>query len=106
MKLIRKIKFSKVEGVPCARRVLAIVGDSQVGLATLRGLARNGLTAFAVCNSPQGQSAHSRYCAGAWMMDRSRGAPPPVEQVEMLAKELQVGSVMPISESLHKSLSF
>jgi predicted ATP-grasp superfamily ATP-dependent carboligase len=104
MKLIRKPNRSKVEAVSRERRVLAIVGDSQVGLATLRGLARNGLTAFAICNTPQGQSAHSRYCAGAWMMDRSPGAPTPVEQVESLAKKLQVGSVLPISESLHKAL--
>ncbi|MHB8861965.1 MAG: carboxylate--amine ligase [Pirellulaceae bacterium] len=86
------------------RRVIAIVGDSQVGLATLRSLAKNGLTVFAVCNTPQGQSAHSRYCAGAWMFDRSPGAPAPVEQLEWLARETKAGSVMPISESLHKAL--
>lgn len=101
---IRRPKKRMLKPTSPDHRVLAIVGDSQVGLWTLRSLARNGLTAFAVCNSPQGQSAHSRYCAGAWMMDRSPGAPPPVEQVETLAKELQVGSVLPISESLHKAL--
>ena len=37
-------------------------------------------------------------------MDRSPGAAPPVEQIRKLADELQVGSVMPISESLHASL--
>ena len=104
MLAIRQPNNQVVKSAPPARRVLAIVGDSQVGLATLRSLARNGLTTFAICNSPQGQSAHSRYCAGAWMMDRSPDALPPEEQVETLAKELQVGSVMPISESLHKAL--
>ena len=38
------------------------------------------------------------------MMDRSPDAPAPVEQMETLARELEVGSVMPISESLHKAL--
>ena len=68
------------------RRVIAIVGDSQVGLATLRSLAKNGLTVYAVCNSDQGQAAHSRYCAGAWVLNRGPEAPPPAEQVERLAK--------------------
>ncbi len=84
--------------------MLAICGDTQVGLSMLRSLARNGLTVYAVCNTPAGQSAHSRYCAGAWVFDRAAGARPPVEQLERLARELQVGSVMPISESLHLAL--
>jgi predicted ATP-grasp superfamily ATP-dependent carboligase len=90
--------------IPRNRQVLALCGDSQVGLWMLRSLAMNGLTVFAVGNSPASQSAHSRYCAGAWMLDRSPGAQPPVEQVLRLAKELGVGSVMPISETFHAGL--
>jgi len=93
-----------VKHVPPERRVLAICGDSQVGLSVLRSLARNGLAVFVVGNSPQSQSAHSRYCAGAWMFDRSPGAPTPVEQLESLARHLGVGSIMPIAESMHKAL--
>ena len=36
--------------------------------------------------------------------DALDAAPAPAEQVETLAKELQVGSVLPISESLHQGL--
>ncbi|MDD4270418.1 MAG: ATP-grasp domain-containing protein [Pirellulales bacterium] len=89
---------------PRRRKILAICGDTQVGLSMLRSLARGGLSAFVVCNSPQGQSAHSRHAAGAWMFDRSPDAPPPVDQLEALAKELDVGSIMPVAEGLHKAL--
>jgi predicted ATP-grasp superfamily ATP-dependent carboligase len=100
------IRSPKTNGkiAPRERRVLALCGDSQVGLWVLRSLAQNGLTAYAVCNTPQGQAAHSRYCAGAWMVDRQPDSPPPVEQVEALARELDVGSIMPISESYHLAL--
>ena len=104
MQEIRSPKPAGSRLLPASRRVLAICGDTQVGLSMLRSLAKNGLSVFAVCNTPQGQSAHSRYAAGAWMFDRSPDAPPPVEQVESLARQLEVGSVMPISESLHKAL--
>ena len=95
---------SEVLNVPRRQKVLAITGDTQVGLSMLRSLARNGLCVFAVCNTAEGQSAHSRYSAGAWMFDRSPDAPPSVGQLEALARQLEVGSVMPISESLHKAL--
>lgn len=85
-------------------KVLALCGDSQVGLSMLRSLAKNGLTVYVVCNSKHGQAAHSRFCAGAWTFDQSDVAKPPVEQIETLAKQLQVGSVMPISEGLHFAL--
>lgn len=91
-------------GADARRKVLALCGDSQVGLWMLRNLAQHGLVVYAVCNSVDGQAAHSRYCAGAWALDRSPDAAPPVEQVELLAKELSVGSVMPISESFHAAL--
>ncbi len=89
---------------PRERRVIAVCGDSQVGLSMLRSLARGGLTVYAVCKSAAGQAAHSRYCAGAWMFDRSDDAPPQVEQLLALATELDAGSVMPIDEQLHQAL--
>jgi predicted ATP-grasp superfamily ATP-dependent carboligase len=89
---------------PRSRRVLAICGDSQVGLWMLRSLAKNGLTVFAVCNTPNGQAAHSRHCAGAWVVDRRPEAASPVGQLEGLARELNVGSIMPIAESYHTAL--
>ena len=99
MILIKKLNSSAEKN--SSRRVLAMCGDTQVGLWMLRSLARRGLAVYALCNSPEGQAAHSRYCAGAWMPDRSPGAAPLIEQVEKLARELGVGSVMPISESYH-----
>lgn len=102
MQLIRKI--DRKPQVESRRKVLALCGDTQVGLAMLRSLARNGLAVYAVCNSKQGQAAHSRYCVGAWAFDRGANAKPIVDQIEKLARELGVGSVMPISEGLHATL--
>lgn len=104
MKLIRPPDLGRLKPVPRDRRVLALCGDTQVGLWMLRSLARNGLTVFAVCNSPQGQAAASRYCAGAWMVDTAPEAPSRVDQLLALARELEVGSIMPISESYHAAL--
>jgi predicted ATP-grasp superfamily ATP-dependent carboligase len=86
------------------QRVLAICGDTQVGLWMLRSLAMNGLTVFAVCNSRMGQAAHSAYCSGAWVLDRGPDAPTRAEQLLTLAKQLNAGSIMPIAESLHAEL--
>jgi len=104
MQVIRRPRFRELKSVPRSRRVLALCGDSQVGLWMLRSLAMNGLTVFAVCNTARGQSAHSRYCSGAWALDRGPDAGPPVDQIEALARQLEVGSVMPIAESYHTTL--
>ena len=104
MQVIRHPKPSSSGSVPRSRRVLAICGDSQVGLWMLRSLARHGLTVYAVCNTPRGQAAHSRYCSGAWAFERGPEAAPPVEQIERLARQLEVGAVMPIAESHHLAL--
>ncbi|MBN1588452.1 MAG: ATP-grasp domain-containing protein [Pirellulales bacterium] len=104
MQVIRPPKRSVPNGCPRSHRILALCGDTQVGLWMLRSLAKHGLTVFAVCNTPKGQAAHSRYCSGSWFLDRSPGAAPPAEQVLNLARQLEVGSVMPISESYHAKL--
>ncbi len=103
MKLIRPPK-PDIATVPRERKVVAVTGDSQVGLWMLRSLARGGLTVFAVCNSHQGQAAYSRFCAGAWYFDRSDAAPPLAQQLLALATELDAGSVMPIAEHIHQAL--
>lgn len=101
---VRRPRRRGSEPMAHRRRVLAICGDSQVGLWMLRSLATGGLTVFAVCNTPKGQAAYSRYCAGAWVLDRGPGALPPVEQIDRLARQLHVGSIMPIAESYHAAL--
>jgi len=104
MQIVRPPKNENLKSASPRRRVVAICGDSQVGLWMLRSLARNGLTVFAICNTVQGQAGHSRYCSGAWVLDRRPDAPPAVEQIERLARELNVGSVMAITEGLHADL--
>jgi predicted ATP-grasp superfamily ATP-dependent carboligase len=86
------------------RRVLAIVGDTQVGLWVVRSLARNGITVHAVVNSRQGQAAHSRYSASAWTLDTRPGDTEFASEIKALAGRLQVGSIMPVSEGYHNAL--
>jgi len=89
---------------PRRRRVLAIVGDTQVGLWVTRSLARNGLKVISVCRSPKGQAAHSRYSADAWMLDSKAHEPAFADEVAQLARRLGVGSIMTIAEGYHRAL--
>ncbi len=89
---------------PRDKRVLALCGDTQVGLWMVRSLARNGLTVFPVVRSPVGQSAHSRYSTGAWAIDKGPKDVEFVDEILTLAQRLDVGSVMTISESYHAVL--
>lgn len=86
------------------RRVLAIVGDTQVGLWVVRSLARNGLTVHAIVNSPQGQSAHSIYSASAWTVTARPHESGFAKEILELVDELEVGSIMPVSEGYHNAL--
>jgi len=86
------------------RRVLAIVGDTQVGLWVVRSMARNGLTVHAVVNSPEGQSAHSRYSASAWTLTHRPSEEGFADEIEALVRQLDVGSIMPVSEGYHNAL--
>ncbi len=70
----------------------------------VRCLSRCGLEVYAVCRSPQGLSAHSRYAAGAWMLTPNASAEDLVDELRILACELDVGSIMPISEGYHSTL--
>ena len=86
------------------RRVLAIVGDTQVGLWIVRSLARNGVEVHAIVNSPQGQSAHSRYSASAWILENNPSQNAFADEILQLAGQLDVASIMPVSESYHNAL--
>jgi len=86
------------------RSVLAIVGDTQVGLWVVRSLARNGITVHAIVNNPEGQSAHSRFSASAWLLDSRPGDPDFPDEILKLVHKLAVGSIMPVSEGYHNAL--
>jgi len=86
------------------RRVLAICGDTQVGLWMLRSLGRSGLAPMAVCRSRDGLASHSRYAAGAWILENAPSHPAFVDEALELARSLRVGSVMTISEGYHQAL--
>jgi predicted ATP-grasp superfamily ATP-dependent carboligase len=86
------------------RRVLAIVGDTQVGLWVVRSLARNGLEVHAITNTREGQSAHSRYSASAWLLDNKPHQSGFDAEIFELAQQLDVGSIMPVSEGFHNRL--
>ena len=104
MRQIREPRPGSSGSVPRSRRVLAIVGDTQVGLWVVRSLACGGLDVFAVCRTGRGQSAHSRYARGAWVTETSPSNPAFADEVLELATALDVGSVMTIAESYHVAL--
>jgi len=103
VKSIRPIN-PRSASVPRDRRVLAIVGDTQVGLWVVRSLGRAGLAAFSVCASPHGLAARSRYSSGAWALESAPDSPAFVDEVLDLARRLDVGSVMTIAEEFHLAL--
>jgi len=86
------------------RRVLVLAGNSQVGLWVVRSLGRSGLTVFSVCGDQNGLAAHSRYSHGAWCLDIGPRDPRFAEEIEKLARELNVASVIPIDEGHHLAL--
>lgn len=104
MKIVKTLAARVADRHDRKRNVLAIVGDTQVGLWLVRSLARNGLVVHAIVNSPQGQSAHSRYSASAWTLDSRPHEPAFAEEILRLADELDVGSIMPVSEGYHNRL--
>jgi predicted ATP-grasp superfamily ATP-dependent carboligase len=101
---MRMVKPISGRGTDRRRRVLALVGDTQVGLWVVRSLARNGLTVHAVVRSRHGQAAHSRYAASAWVLESDIQSEAFADEIEGLARELDVGSIMPISEGYHNRL--
>ena len=102
MRVIKSIK-STIHKAP-RRCVLAIVGDTQVGLWVVRSLARNGLTVHAIVRSEHGQAAHSRFSTSAWVLESNPGSPGFADEMEELTRKLDVGSIMPVSEGYHNAL--
>jgi len=100
---MRQIKRTRSETAR-SRRILAIVGNTQVGLWVVRSLGRAGLSVYAVCTSPHGLAVHSRYASGAWVIQARPDDPSWIEQVETLARELEVGSILTIAEGYHAVL--
>lgn len=86
------------------RTVLAIVGDTQVGLWVVRSLARGGLTVHAVVRSKHGQAAHSRFTTSAWVLDTSPGDQGFGDEIKDLVRKVGTGSIMPVSEGFHNAL--
>jgi len=86
------------------RRVLAIVGNTQVGLWVTRSLGRAGLRVYVVCTAPHGLPAHSRYASGAWIVSTSPDDPVWIETIERLARRLDVGSILTVAEGYHAAL--
>ena len=89
---------------PRERRVLALCGDSQVGLWMVRNLAQNGLNVLSVCRSPQGLAAHSRYSTGACVLPLGARHPRFLGEIENLARQHDIASIMPIDEGHHAAL--
>lgn len=86
------------------RSVLALVGDTQVGLWVVRSLAMNGITVHSIVKSKYGQPANSCYSTSAWVMESPTNSPEFIDEIEELVKLLDVGSIMPVAETYHNVL--
>lgn len=104
MKLIKRPNVRSVRSVPPRRRVLALVGDTQVGLWVVRSLGRAGLKVLSVCASENGLAAHSRYSSGAWRLEHRPVEAGFIDEIGQLARLFDAGSVMTIAESYHAAL--
>lgn len=104
MRVIKPLKKGYSDHRDRNRCVLAIVGDTQVGLWVVRSLARNGLTVHAIVGSEHGQAAHSRFSASAWVLESGPSSTGFGDEMEELARKLDVGSIMPVSEGYHNAL--
>jgi predicted ATP-grasp superfamily ATP-dependent carboligase len=103
MQQVRPVNSRRVQS-DRRRRVLAIVGDTQVGLWVVRSMARNGLEVHAITNTIHGQSAHSRYPASSWLLKNKPHQDGFADEIIGLATQLDVGSIMPVSEGFHNAL--
>lgn len=104
MKQVKAPRSEVLRSTPRERKVLALCGDTQVGLWMVRSLGRNGIRVFSVCRSDQGQAAHSRYSCGAWTLEHGPSSEGFVDELEQLARDLDVGSIITISEGYHNAL--
>lgn len=104
MYAVKPVNKKKNKSNDRKRSVLALVGDTQVGLWVVRSLGMNGITVHAIVKSKYGQSAHSCYSASAWVMESPAKSPEFIKEIEELVKQLDVGSIMPIAETYHNVL--
>ena len=104
MRCVKPFDAAKSFGKDRERRILAIVGDTQVGLWIVRSMARNGLTVHAIVNTKNGQSAHSRFTESAWVLENRPGSRGFEHEMKTLVEKLDVGSIMPVSEAYHNAL--
>ncbi len=86
------------------RRVLAIVGNTQVGLWVARSLGRAGLHVEAVATSPDALVARSRFADGVHVVEGPSDEGAWIDRIEALARERGVGSILAIAEAYHAAL--
>lgn len=101
MEIIKTPNVDINRSVSSAHRILVVGVDTQVGLWIVRSLGSAGLKVFCICRSPNGLAVYSRYCMGAWLMEYSTNDTRFIDNIETLAKELNVGSIMTIAENYH-----
>jgi predicted ATP-grasp superfamily ATP-dependent carboligase len=104
MRAVKPLNKKKKISNDRSRRVLAIVGDTQVGLWVLRSLAMNGLTVHVIVKTKHGQPANSRFSSSAWVLESPLSSPEFLDEIEELVKLLDVGSIMPVAEGYHNVL--
>jgi predicted ATP-grasp superfamily ATP-dependent carboligase/peptidoglycan/xylan/chitin deacetylase (PgdA/CDA1 family) len=103
MKEIRQPPADVLNRAPRSHRVLAVCGDTQVGLWMVRSLGRAGLTVFSVCATERGLAAKSRYSSGVWTLEHSPNEEAFVGEIKELCERLDAGSVMTIAEEYHEA---
>lgn len=105
MRVIREPDRAALSAAPREKRVVALVGNTQVGLWAVRSLGRAGLKACTVCTSSDGLPAHSRYASGAWVLESGAGDVDGfLDEVRALVDEVDAGSVLTIAEAYHRVL--
>ena len=93
MRLIQAPTPDSHPTVPRHRRVLGIVGDTQVGLWVLRSLGPGGLQVYCICSEPSAAwppAAASRPARGGSRSVRTTHGF--VDDIVTLARQLDVGS--------------
>ncbi len=104
MRVLVHPKPEALHNHPRRRRVLVICGDTQVGLWAVRSLGRAGLSVFCVGIREHCLSARSRFSSGTWLYETPFSEEDFVDEALALARELDVGSVMPLAERFHLAL--
>jgi predicted ATP-grasp superfamily ATP-dependent carboligase len=104
MKQLKAPNKRELAAVPRTHRVIVICKDDHIGLWMVRSLGQNGLKVLSLCTTPNGLAAYSRYSSGVWTACSDPPSKEFVAQVKQLARQFDVGSIMPLSESTHLAL--